>query len=97
MDWRQQLTGTCRCLQKKLHWFSSRKSFEFEDIQGFRNQMATTKSHRLQEEKNGTTGSRLVYTQSEDNIYEDVICMCLCFWGVHSLYLRVANFLGREE
>uniref|UniRef100_A0A8C6J2V0 Uncharacterized protein n=1 Tax=Melopsittacus undulatus TaxID=13146 RepID=A0A8C6J2V0_MELUD len=59
---------------KKLHWFSSRKSFEFEDIQGFRNRMATTKSHRLQEETNGTTGSRLVYTQSEDNIYEDIIC-----------------------
>uniref|UniRef100_A0A8B9M940 DENN domain containing 2C n=1 Tax=Accipiter nisus TaxID=211598 RepID=A0A8B9M940_9AVES len=59
---------------KKLHWFSSRKSFEFEDIQGFRNRMATTNSHRLREETNGTTGSRLVYTQSEDNIYEDIIC-----------------------
>uniref|UniRef100_A0A8B9M982 DENN domain containing 2C n=1 Tax=Accipiter nisus TaxID=211598 RepID=A0A8B9M982_9AVES len=61
-------------IHKKLHWFSSRKSFEFEDIQGFRNRMATTNSHRLREETNGTTGSRLVYTQSEDNIYEDIIC-----------------------
>lgn len=59
--------------------------------------MATTKSHRLQEEANGTAGSRLVYTQSEDNIYEDIICMCLCFWGMHSLYLRVANLLGGRK
>ncbi|KFQ57388.1 DENN domain-containing protein 2C, partial [Pelecanus crispus] len=53
---------------------TQRKSFEFEDIQGFRNRMATTNSHRLRERTNGTTGSRLVYAQSEDNIYEDIIC-----------------------
>ncbi|NXU90283.1 DEN2C protein, partial [Xiphorhynchus elegans] len=59
---------------KKLHWFSSRKSFEFEDIQGFRSRRAATSSPRPREETNGTAGSRLVYTQSEDNIYEDIIC-----------------------
>ncbi|XP_009081268.1 PREDICTED: DENN domain-containing protein 2C-like, partial [Acanthisitta chloris] len=53
---------------------AQRKSFEFEDIQGFRNRMATNSSHRLREETNGTAGSRLTYTQSEDNIYEDIIC-----------------------
>ncbi|KFO89868.1 DENN domain-containing protein 2C, partial [Buceros rhinoceros silvestris] len=63
-----------RIASRRIRGRTQRKSFEFEDIQGFRNQMATTKSHRLQEEKNGTTGSRLVYTQSEDNIYEDIIC-----------------------
>uniref|UniRef100_A0A8B9IVW7 DENN domain containing 2C n=1 Tax=Amazona collaria TaxID=241587 RepID=A0A8B9IVW7_9PSIT len=67
-------TRATREAPKKLHCFSFRKSFEFEDIQGFRNRMATTKSHRLQEETNGPTESRLVYTQSEDNIYEDIIC-----------------------
>ncbi|KFQ48143.1 DENN domain-containing protein 2C, partial [Nestor notabilis] len=63
-----------RIASRRIRGRTQRKSFEFEDIQGFRNRMATTKSHRLQEETNGTTGSRLVYTQSEDNIYEDIIC-----------------------
>lgn len=80
-----------------LCWFSSRKSFEFEDIQGFRNWMSATRSHKLQEETNGTAGPRLIYTQSEDNIYEDIICMCLCFLGIHSRCLGVAKLLGREE
>uniref|UniRef100_A0A8C0UDT7 DENN domain containing 2C n=1 Tax=Cyanistes caeruleus TaxID=156563 RepID=A0A8C0UDT7_CYACU len=71
--------GACRDASasreaKKLHWFSSRKSFEFEDIQGFRKRPAASGSHRPREETNGTAGSRLVYTQSEDNIYEDIIC-----------------------
>ncbi|NXN99086.1 DEN2C protein, partial [Rhinopomastus cyanomelas] len=59
---------------RRIRGRTQRKSFEFEDIQGFRNRMATTNSYRLQEEKNGAAGSRLVYTQSEDNIYEDIIC-----------------------
>lgn len=79
-----------------LCWFSSRKSFEFEDIQGFRNWVSATRSRKLQEEADGTAGARLIYTQSEDNIYEDIICMCL-FLGVHSSCLGVAKLLGREE
>ncbi|KFV96542.1 DENN domain-containing protein 2C, partial [Fulmarus glacialis] len=63
-----------RIASRRIRGRTQRKSFEFEDIQGFRNRMATTSSHRLREETNGTTGSRLVYTQSEDNIYEDIIC-----------------------
>ncbi|KFQ94948.1 DENN domain-containing protein 2C, partial [Nipponia nippon] len=63
-----------RIASRRIRGRTQRKSFEFEDIQGFRKRMATTNSHRLQEEPNGTTGSRLVYTQSEDNIYEDIIC-----------------------
>ncbi|KFV46138.1 DENN domain-containing protein 2C, partial [Gavia stellata] len=63
-----------RIASRRLRGRTQRKSFEFEDIQGFRNQMATTNSHKLREETNGTTGSRLPYTQSEDNIYEDIIC-----------------------
>ncbi|XP_075299347.1 DENN domain-containing protein 2C isoform X4 [Opisthocomus hoazin] len=63
-----------RIASRRIRGRTQRKSFEFEDIQGFRNRMATTNSHRLREEPNGTTGSRLIYTQSEDNIYEDVIC-----------------------
>ncbi|XP_051494873.1 DENN domain-containing protein 2C isoform X2 [Apus apus] len=63
-----------RMAGRRIRGRTQRKSFEFEDIQGFRNQMATSNSHRLREETNGTTGSRLVYTQSEDNIYEDIIC-----------------------
>ncbi|NXJ74377.1 DEN2C protein, partial [Trogon melanurus] len=59
---------------RRIRGRTQRKSFEFEDIQGFRTRMAATNSHRLREETNGTTGSRLVYTQSEDNIYEDIIC-----------------------
>ncbi|KFU84432.1 DENN domain-containing protein 2C, partial [Chaetura pelagica] len=63
-----------RMASRRIRGRTQRKSFEFEDIQGFRNRMATSNSHRLREETNGTTGSRLVYTQSEDNIYEDIIC-----------------------
>ncbi|XP_075377643.1 DENN domain-containing protein 2C isoform X3 [Mycteria americana] len=63
-----------RIASRRIRGRAQRKSFEFEDIQGFRNRMATTNSHRLREETNGTTGSRLIYTQSEDNIYEDIIC-----------------------
>ncbi|NXF30148.1 DEN2C protein, partial [Nyctibius bracteatus] len=63
-----------RTASRRIRGRTQRKSFEFEDIQGFRNQMATTNSQRLRQETNGTTGSRLVYTQSEDNIYEDIIC-----------------------
>ncbi|KFP89198.1 DENN domain-containing protein 2C, partial [Apaloderma vittatum] len=59
---------------RRIRGRTQRKSFEFEDVQGFRSRMAATNSHRLREETNGTTGSRLVYTQSEDNIYEDIIC-----------------------
>ncbi|NWI65760.1 DEN2C protein, partial [Todus mexicanus] len=59
---------------RRIKGRTQRKSFEFEDIQGFYNRMATTNSHRLREETNGSTGSRLIYTQSEDNIYEDIIC-----------------------
>ncbi|NXI94058.1 DEN2C protein, partial [Psophia crepitans] len=63
-----------RIASRRIRGRTQRKSFEFEDIQGFRNRMATTNSHRLREEASGATGSRLVYTQSEDNIYEDIIC-----------------------
>ncbi|XP_009987525.1 PREDICTED: DENN domain-containing protein 2C isoform X2 [Tauraco erythrolophus] len=63
-----------RIASRKVRGRTQRKSFEFEDIQGFRNWTATTNSHRLREETNGTTRSRLVYTQSQDNIYEDIIC-----------------------
>ncbi|NXG23953.1 DEN2C protein, partial [Grallaria varia] len=59
---------------RRIRGRAQRKSFEFEDIQGFRNRRAASSSHRLREETNGTAGSRLVYTQSEDNIYEDIIC-----------------------
>ncbi|KAM6311068.1 DENN domain-containing protein 2C isoform 2-T2 [Podargus strigoides] len=63
-----------RTASRRIRGRTQRKSFEFEDIQGFHNRMATTSSHRLREETNGTTGSRLVCTQSEDSIYEDIIC-----------------------
>ncbi|NXI35398.1 DEN2C protein, partial [Galbula dea] len=63
-----------RIASRRIRGRTQRKSFEFEDIQGFRNQMATTKSYKLREETDGTAGSRLIYTQSEDNIYEDIIC-----------------------
>ncbi|XP_027515602.1 DENN domain-containing protein 2C isoform X2 [Corapipo altera] len=59
---------------RRIRGRAQRKSFEFEDIQGFRSRRAATSSHRPREETNGTTGSRLVYAQSEDNIYEDIIC-----------------------
>ncbi|KAF2982366.1 hypothetical protein EK904_005410, partial [Melospiza melodia maxima] len=57
------------------------KSFEFEDIQGFRRRPVGGGCHRPREETNGSAGSRLLCTQSQDNIYEDIICMCLGFWG----------------
>uniref|UniRef100_A0A8D0FEI9 DENN domain containing 2C n=1 Tax=Strix occidentalis caurina TaxID=311401 RepID=A0A8D0FEI9_STROC len=63
-----------RIASRRIRGRTQRKSFEFEDIEGFRKRMATANSHRLRDETNGTTGSRLVYTQSEDNIYEDIIC-----------------------
>ncbi|XP_054037371.1 DENN domain-containing protein 2C isoform X3 [Rissa tridactyla] len=63
-----------RTATRRIRGRTQRKSFEFEDIQGFRNRIGTTNFHRLREETNGSTGSRLVYTQSEDNIYEDIIC-----------------------
>ncbi|XP_050182727.1 DENN domain-containing protein 2C isoform X2 [Myiozetetes cayanensis] len=59
---------------RRIRGRAQRKSFEFEDIQGFRSRRAATNSPRPREETNGTPGSRLVYTQSEDNIYEDIIC-----------------------
>ncbi|NXK96808.1 DEN2C protein, partial [Formicarius rufipectus] len=59
---------------RRIRGRAQRKSFEFEDIQGFRSRRAASSSHRPREEPNGTAGSRLVYTQSEDNIYEDIIC-----------------------
>ncbi|NXJ11355.1 DEN2C protein, partial [Odontophorus gujanensis] len=63
-----------RTISRKIRGRIQRKSFEFEDIQGFRNWMSATRSHKLQEQTNGPAGSRLIYTQSEDNIYEDIIC-----------------------
>ncbi|NXP70884.1 DEN2C protein, partial [Ramphastos sulfuratus] len=59
---------------RRIRGRTQRKSFEFEDIQGFRSRTAAAGPHRLGAETNGTAGSRLVYTQSEDNIYEDIIC-----------------------
>ncbi|XP_066481010.1 DENN domain-containing protein 2C [Tiliqua scincoides] len=52
---------------------SKRKSFEFEDIQGYRNRLAAMEYQKLHEELNGTTAVRLYCTQSEDNLYEDII------------------------
>ncbi|KAJ7331803.1 hypothetical protein JRQ81_013983 [Phrynocephalus forsythii] len=52
---------------------SKRKSFEFEDIQGYRNRLAAMEYQKLHEELNGTTNIRLYCTQSEDNLYEDII------------------------
>ncbi|KFQ19144.1 DENN domain-containing protein 2C, partial [Merops nubicus] len=63
-----------RITSRRIRGRTQRKSFEFEDVQGFRNWMATPNSHRLREETKGTAGSRLIYTHSEDNIYEDIIC-----------------------
>lgn len=51
----------------KIRGRSKRKSFEFEDIQHFRN------SRKIHEELERNAGSALYYTQSEDNIYEDII------------------------
>ncbi|RLV90037.1 hypothetical protein DV515_00014559 [Chloebia gouldiae] len=59
---------------RRIRGRAQRKSFEFEDIEGFRKRPAGSGSHRPREETNGTAGSRLLCTQSEDNIYEDIIC-----------------------
>ncbi|XP_003793892.3 DENN domain-containing protein 2C isoform X2 [Otolemur garnettii] len=53
----------------KIRGRSKRKSFEFEDIQHFRSR----NSQRIHEELGRNSGSALYYTQSEDNIYEDII------------------------
>nr|XP_055212203.1 DENN domain-containing protein 2C isoform X5 [Gorilla gorilla gorilla] len=53
----------------KIRGRSKRKSFEFEDIQHFRNRNTQT----IREELGRNSGSALYYTQSEDNIYEDII------------------------
>ncbi|XP_021121641.1 DENN domain-containing protein 2C [Heterocephalus glaber] len=53
----------------KIRGRSKRKSFEFEDIQHFRNR----NSRKIHEELGRNSGSALYYTQSEDNIYEDII------------------------
>ncbi|XP_075766510.1 DENN domain-containing protein 2C [Pelodiscus sinensis] len=58
---------------RKIRGRSKRKSFEFEDIQGFRSRMAAASSQKLHEELNSSSGSRLYYTQSEDNVYEDIL------------------------
>ncbi|XP_010722676.1 DENN domain-containing protein 2C isoform X3 [Meleagris gallopavo] len=63
-----------RTVSRRIRGRIQRKSFEFEDIQGFRNWMSAARSRKLQEETDGTAGPRLIYTQSEDNIYEDIIC-----------------------
>ncbi|XP_077698895.1 DENN domain-containing protein 2C isoform X3 [Canis aureus] len=54
---------------RKIRGRSKRKSFEFEDIQHFRNR----NSQKIHEELGRNSGSALYYTQSEDNIYEDII------------------------
>ncbi|XP_053771795.1 DENN domain-containing protein 2C isoform X2 [Desmodus rotundus] len=53
----------------KIRGRSKRKSFEFEDIQHFRNR----NTQKMHEELGRNAGSTLYYTQSEDNIYEDVL------------------------
>ncbi|XP_048207786.1 DENN domain-containing protein 2C [Perognathus longimembris pacificus] len=53
----------------KIRGRSKRKSFEFEDIQHFRNR----NSPKIHEELGRNSGSALYFTQSEDNIYEDII------------------------
>lgn len=58
---------------KTTFCFLFRKSFEFEDIQGYRNRIAALEYQKLQEELNDTAGVRLYCTQSEDNLYEDII------------------------
>ncbi|XP_037682232.1 DENN domain-containing protein 2C isoform X2 [Choloepus didactylus] len=52
----------------KIRGRSKRKSFEFEDIQHYRN-----RNSRIHEELGRNSGSALYYTQSEDNIYEDIL------------------------
>ncbi|KAK2500750.1 hypothetical protein MC885_014449 [Smutsia gigantea] len=54
---------------RQIRGRSKRKSFEFEDIQHFRNR----NSQNIREELRRKSGSALYYTQSEDNIYEDII------------------------
>ncbi|XP_036894747.1 DENN domain-containing protein 2C isoform X2 [Sturnira hondurensis] len=53
----------------KIRGRSKRKSFEFEDIQHFRNR----NTQKMHEELGRNSGPTLYYTQSEDNIYEDVL------------------------
>uniref|UniRef100_A0A2K6U5U1 DENN domain containing 2C n=1 Tax=Saimiri boliviensis boliviensis TaxID=39432 RepID=A0A2K6U5U1_SAIBB len=53
----------------KIRGRSKRKSFEFEDIQHFRNRNSQT----IHDDLGRNSGSALYYTQSEDNIYEDII------------------------
>ncbi|KAM6217944.1 DENN domain-containing protein 2C isoform 2-T2 [Rhynchocyon petersi] len=53
----------------KIRGRSKRKSFEFEDIHHFRNR----NTQKIHEELGRNSGSALYYTQSEDNIYEDII------------------------
>lgn len=63
------------CDYKIYLWLAYRKSFEFEDIQGYRNRLVAMEYQKLHEELNGTTPVRLYCTQSEDNLYEDIIGM----------------------
>ncbi|KAH0618954.1 hypothetical protein JD844_018530 [Phrynosoma platyrhinos] len=62
-----------RVASRGIRGRSKRKSFEFEDIQGYRNRLAAMEYQKLHEELNGTTNVRLYCTQSEDNLYEDII------------------------
>ncbi|XP_042321691.1 DENN domain-containing protein 2C [Sceloporus undulatus] len=62
-----------RVVSRGIRGRSKRKSFEFEDIQGYRNRLAAMEYQKLHEELNGTTNVRLYCTQSEDNLYEDII------------------------
>ncbi|KAM6454497.1 DENN domain-containing protein 2C isoform 1-T6 [Liasis olivaceus] len=62
-----------RAASRGIRGRSKRKSFEFEDIQGYRNRLAAIEFQKLHEELNGTTSVCLYCTQSEDNLYEDII------------------------
>ncbi|XP_010966669.1 DENN domain-containing protein 2C [Camelus dromedarius] len=53
----------------KIRGRSKRKSFEYEDIQHFRNR----NSRKVHKELGRNSSSALYYTQSEDNIYEDIL------------------------
>uniref|UniRef100_A0A8D2NHA9 DENN domain containing 2C n=1 Tax=Zonotrichia albicollis TaxID=44394 RepID=A0A8D2NHA9_ZONAL len=75
----RDLVSSCNNPEKKIasrriRGRAQRKSFEFEDIQGFRRRPVGGGCHRPREESNGSAGSRLLCTQSQDNIYEDIIC-----------------------
>ncbi|NWH86096.1 DEN2C protein, partial [Aegithalos caudatus] len=59
---------------RRIRGRAQRKSFEFEDIQGVRKRPAGSGSQGPGEETNGPAGPRLLCSQSEDNIYEDIIC-----------------------